>query len=69
MDFCILETARFGTKVTYNPNGRVVVTDEFLKWYNNWQSYITYMDNETLSTYRTYRYEIINSDYFELKKY
>lgn len=68
MDFCILQTARFGTKVTYNPNGRIILTDEFKDWYNNWQSYITNMDSETLSIYRTCRYEGKYLDRFNLDK-
>ena len=57
MDFCILQTAKFGTNVSYNPNGRVIITDQFAEWYNNWQSYVTYMDEDSLQLYRRCRYE------------
>jgi len=69
MDYCILQTKRFGTKVKYNKDGRVILTDEFKEWYNNWQTYMTYMDNETLQAYRTCRYEGKGLEYFQLNKY
>lgn len=68
MDYCILQTARFGTKVTYNPNGRVILTEEFNEWYNNWKAYLEYMDSETLAYYRVCRYEGKGLDKFHLDR-
>jgi len=66
IDYCILQTARFGTNVSYNPNGRIIITEEFKSWYNNWQAYITYMDEETLLHYRKCRYEGKGLDKFNI---
>lgn len=57
LDFCILQTERFNTKVNYNPNGRVIITEEFKNWYNNWTLYISSMDDCTLAVYRKCQYE------------
>ena len=57
MDFCILQTAKFGTNVSYNPNGRVILTEEFKAWYENWKLYVESMDNNVLEAYRRYRYQ------------
>lgn len=57
MDFCILQTAKFGTNVSYNPSGRVILTEEFNTWYQNWQFYVNNMDETVLNVYRKYRYE------------
>lgn len=67
MDYCILQTARFGTNVSYNPNGRIIITEEFKNWYNNWQAFITYANDETLSYYRTCRYEGKGLDKFNFE--
>lgn len=64
MDFCILQTKKFGTQVSYNPAGRVTLTEEFNEWYKNWQLYVNNMDKTTLDIYRTYRYEGKSLDNF-----
>lgn len=68
LDYCILQTARFGTNVTYNPNGRIILTEEFKNWYDNWSLYIASMDDVTLAIYRTCCYEGKGFDKFKLDK-
>lgn len=68
MDFCILQSARFDTNVVYNPNGRVILTDEFKNWYDNWELYIKEMDNNTHNFYRNCRYEGKFLDKFNLNQ-
>lgn len=68
LDFCILQTSRFNTKTAYNPNGRVIITEEFINWCNNWQLYISTMDDETLAFYRNCQYEGKHLDQFSLNK-
>lgn len=68
MDFCILQSARFGTNVVYNPNGRVNITDDFKNWYDNWKLYISSLDDNTLNFYRKCRYEGKHLDKFNLSQ-
>lgn len=68
LDYCILQTARFNTNVVYNPNGRIIITDEFRNWYDSWQLYMASMDKETLALYRTCRYQGKGLDKFHLDK-
>lgn len=68
LDYCILQTARFNTNVVYNPKGRIIITEEFKNWYNNWQLYIASMDDETLALYRTCRYQGKGLEKFHLDK-
>ena len=68
LDYCILQTARFGTKVVYNPKGRVQITEEFKTWYQNWQNYILCMDDIDYYAYSTCRYEGKGFQYFQLNQ-
>lgn len=68
LDYCILQTARFGTNVEYNPTGRVIKTKEFNEWYNNWRLFISSMDDASFSIYRKYRYEGKSLECFKLNK-
>lgn len=52
LDYCVLETSRFNTNTEYNPEGRVIITEEFNIWYNNWKNYVENMDDETLMALR-----------------
>lgn len=64
LDYCLLQTARFNTNISYNPNGRVVVTDEFKDWYEKWQLYIATLDKNCYSLYARYRYECKSLSHF-----
>lgn len=67
MDFTILQSSRFGTNIKYNPEGRIILTEEFNNWYDNWHLYIANMDKATLNFYRTCRYENKHLDKFNLE--
>lgn len=57
LDYCLLQTARFNTNISYNPNGRIAITDEFKNWYENWQMYIATLDKNCYEVYAKCRYE------------
>lgn len=64
LNYCLLQTARFNTNIAYNPNGEVIITEEFNEWYNNWQLYVNTMDESPLAIYRKCRYEGKSLEYF-----
>lgn len=66
MDYCLLQTARFNTGIIYNPDGRIKITDDFKKWYNDWQNYILTMDQDLFSAYMKWRYEGKNLAHFNI---
>lgn len=68
LDFCILQTNRFNTKVEYNPNGRVIRTKEFNDWYKNFNLYISTLNKDSVEIYRKCRYESKGLQYFSPDK-
>lgn len=68
LDYSLIATNRFGTKIEYNPNGRIKLTTEFKKWYDSWQNYEANLDNETRKLYYTYRRQGKSLELFSLDK-
>jgi hypothetical protein len=68
LDYAILSTNRFGTKIEYNQNGRIKLTDEFKEWYDSWQNYETNLDDATRKLYYTYRRQGKSLELFSLDK-
>lgn len=68
LDYCLLQTARYNTNITYNPCGRILITNEFKKWYEKWFLYVSTLDNDSFSLYARYRYEGKNLDCFNIQK-
>lgn len=68
MNYCLLQTSRFDTKIVYNPKGQVEITKEFQQWYQNWLTYFQNMSMEDLMIYRKCSYEGKNLQYFQLNR-
>lgn len=64
LDYCLMQTARFNTNIKYNPNGRVIITNEFKDWYEKWYLYISTLEKDCYSAYARYRYEGKNLQHF-----
>lgn len=64
LDFCILQTARYNTNVKYNPNGRIIRTEEFNEWYEKFKLYSLTLNKETMEFYKKCRYESKGLQYF-----